>query len=144
MDILLQIFSMQQKSNIFIHCYSSIVTPRTSKLITIAIKLSLNLILCQWCETHVFGVCLCFGGYKNYRRRLLLKSFVMKDNCYMLLLCLGYPKDTAKITHIFYLKNRNFTPLCIRNCTFLHVSRQYLTQTKHLMCFCTANDIYCI
>lgn len=109
MDILLQIFSMQQKTNIFIHCYSSIVTPRTSKLITIAIKLSLNLILCQQCETHVSGVCLCFDGDKNCRRRLLLKSFAMKDNCYMLLLCLGYPKDTAKITHIYHLKNHNFT-----------------------------------
>lgn len=105
----LQICSMQQKNNNLNNGYSSIITLRTSTLITIAIKLSLNLLLCQLCETHVFSVCLCFGGDKNYRRRLLLKSFAMKDNCYMLLLCLGYPKDTAKITHIYYLKNHNFT-----------------------------------
>lgn len=64
--ILQKICSMQpKKPNILINSYSSIGTLRTSKLITIAIKLSLNLILCQRCETHVFSVCLCFGGDKN-------------------------------------------------------------------------------
>lgn len=108
-----------KKPNILINSYSSIVTLGTTKLIPIAIKLSLNLILCQRCETHVFGVCLCFGEDKNQRRKLMLKSSAMKDNCYMLLLCLGYPKDTAKITHIYYLKNHNFALFHIHFCMFL-------------------------
>lgn len=98
--------SKQVKNNTLFNKYSSIVTLKTSKLITIVIKMSLILILRQRCETHVFRVCLCFGRNKNQKWRLLLKSSAMKDKCYVLLLCLGYPKETGENnTHLLFKKS---------------------------------------